>query len=55
MHKQLYKYFKDTNLLAEQQYGFRPKRSTELTAIKLIDYVLRELDNRINPRSIKSF
>ena len=52
MHKQLYKYFNNTNLLAEQQYGFHPKHSTELAAIKFIDYVIRELDNRNNPIGI---
>ena len=51
MHKQLYKYFNHTHLLVENQYGLRPKHSTELAAMKLIDYVI-ELDNGNNPIGI---
>ena len=44
IHKQLYNYFNNENLLAEQQYGFRAKHSTELAAIKLVDFINHEMD-----------
>ena len=34
---QMYHYFNSNNLLAEQQYGFRKKNSTEYAAVKLVD------------------
>ena len=37
MHIQLMEYFTFHNLLASQQYGFKPNRSTELAALELID------------------
>ena len=37
-----------TNLLAEQQYGFRPQHSTELATIKLIDNIISYLDDKKN-------
>ena len=37
MHTQLMEYFTLYNLLASQQYGFRPKRSTELAELELMD------------------
>ena len=37
MHIQLIEYFTFHNLLANQQYGFRPNRSTELAALELMD------------------
>ena len=44
IHKQLYSYFNNENPLAEQQYGFRAKHSTELAAIKLVDFINHEMD-----------
>ena len=44
IHKQLYNYFSNENLLAEQQYGFRAKHPTELAAIKLVDFINHEMD-----------
>ena len=45
MFTQLYSYFNINNLLSEQQYGFRPQHSTELACIKLVDYIIKEMDN----------
>ena len=39
--KQLYNYFNNEKLLAEQQYGFRAKHSTELAAIKLVKLMMK--------------
>ena len=44
MYTQLYNYFNVNNLLTEQQYGFRSKHSTELASIKLVDYIIMEMD-----------
>ena len=45
MYKQLYQYFNENKLLCEQQYGFRSQHSTELAAVKLVDYVIKEMDS----------
>ena len=44
MYKQLYQYFNENKLLCEQQYGFRSQHSTELAAVKLVDYIIKEMD-----------
>ena len=45
MYTQLYNYFNVNNLLTEQQYGFRSKHFTELASIKLVDYIIKEMDD----------
>ena len=45
MYTQLYNYFNVNNLLTEQQYIFRSKHSTELASIKLVDYIIMEMDD----------
>ena len=45
MYIQLYTFFNVNNLLSEQQYGFRSQHSTELACVKLVDYILKEMDN----------
>ena len=45
MYKQLYQYFNENKILCEQQYGFRSQHSTELAAVKLVDYVIKEMDS----------
>ena len=52
IYNQLYSYFTSNNLLSEQQYGFRAKHSTELAAIKLVDYIKTEIDNKYTPVNI---
>ena len=49
IHDQMYEYFNEFNLLAEQQYGFRKKHSTEYAAIKLIDHVSKQMENGKTP------
>ena len=43
IHSQLYAYFIENNLITEEQYGFRPRHSTELAALKLTDTLMYEL------------
>ena len=52
IHNQLSKYFNDSNLLAEQQYGFRPGHSTELAAVKLVDFISHEMESGNTPGNI---
>ena len=46
MHTQLYNYFNKYDLLAEQQYGFCSQHSTEFASVKLVDYIITEMDNK---------
>ena len=52
IHDQMYEYFDQFNLLAEQQYGFRKQHSTEYAAIKLIDHVSKEMEAGKTPTSV---
>ena len=52
IHTQLYTYFDENKLLSEQQYGFREKHSTELAAVKLVDYINHEMDIGNSPEAI---
>ena len=49
---QLYQYFNDNELLAEQQYGFRAQHSTEYAAIKLFDHISKEMDSGNTPTAL---
>ena len=37
IYRQLYKYFEDSNLFYEGQYGFRKSHSTELASLELVN------------------
>ena len=52
IYSQLYHYFNNNNLLSEQQYGFRAHHSTELAAVKLINYINKQMDNGKIPTNI---
>ena len=52
IYNQLYNYFVFNNLLSEQQYGFRAKHSTELAAVKLVDYINKQIDEKYTPVNI---
>ena len=45
-------YLDHNNLLSEQQYGFCANHSTELAAIKMIDYIVHEIDRKLTPVNI---
>lgn len=46
VYTQLYNYFNTKELLAEQQYGFRPQHSTELATIRLVDALISAMDEK---------
>ena len=46
---QLLHYYIENNLLSLEQYRFRPGHSTELAAVKLVDYLTSQLDNHSTP------
>ena len=52
IHIQLQDYFNSNNLLAEQQYGFRPNHSTEYAAVKLVDHINNTMDGHKIPGTI---
>ena len=39
-------------MLAEQQYGFRSRHSTELAAVKLVDFISHEMESGHTPTNI---
>ena len=49
IYNQLYQFFNDNELLAEQQYGFRAQHSTEYASIKLFDHISKEMDSGNTP------
>ena len=51
IYSQLYAYFNDNNLMSEQQYGFRAQHSTELASVKLVDPIIKQMDNRYETKT----
>ena len=51
IYSQLYAYFNDNNLMTEQQYGFRAQHSTELASVKLVDHIIKQMDNRYETKT----
>ena len=52
IHKQLSSYFDEYGLFFPNQYGFRPKHSTEYAALELIDRIINKMDNNEIPIDI---
>ena len=52
IYNQLYQYFNDNDLLAEQQYGFRAQHSTKYAAIKMFDHISKEMDSGNTPTAL---
>ena len=52
IHVQLYNYFSKNNLLCDQEYGFLSKHSTELATIKLVDFLVKNMDENFIPCAI---
>ena len=49
MHSQLTEYFTSHKLLSNQQYGFRPNRSTELATHELMDRNINYMNENLCP------
>ena len=52
MHSQLMEYFTSHRLLSNQQYGFRPNRSTELATLELMDRNINYMNENHCPVNI---
>ena len=52
MAEQLVDYFTTNNLSCIQQFGFRPRHSTELAALKQANHLITEMDNFKVPTNI---
>lgn len=52
MYNQLLTYFTNTNLLSDNQYGFRPHNSTEYAALEMVDRINTQMDQNQLPISI---
>ena len=49
LHKQLSSYFEEYCIFFPNQYGFRPKHSTEYAALELIDRIINKMDTNKIP------
>ena len=49
IYDQMYLYFNNNNLLADEQFGFRKNHSTEYAAIKLVDHISNEMESGKTP------
>ena len=49
---QLSSYFNEHKLIFDNQYGFRPKHSTEYAALELIDRIITQMDKKETPINI---
>ena len=52
IYQQLYKYFEDSNVFYESQYGFRKGHSTELASLELVNRLLSKMDKGEVPVAI---
>lgn len=52
LFNQIHDYFKQNNLFYKGQYGFRPKHSTELAALELVDRLTQDMDKNEIPLNI---
>ena len=52
VYNQLFAYLKNNRLFYNGQYSFQMKHSTELAAIKLVDRILKQIDNKKLPLAI---
>ena len=49
---QLSTYFNENKLIFDNQYGFRPKHSTEYAALELVDRIITDMDKKEVPINI---
>ena len=52
IYKQLYEHLDSNNILYNHQYGFQPKKSTELASLELADRLVQLLDKGFIPITV---
>ena len=52
LYNQLYEYFDNNHVLAEQQYGVCPNHSTEYAAVKLVDHISKRIESGNTPAAL---
>jgi hypothetical protein len=52
MHNQVVNYFTEMKLFYDNQYGFRKSHSTELSALELINRILKSMDKNEVPQAV---
>ena len=43
--EQIICYLTENSLLSSEQFGFRPGHSTELAALRMVDHIIKQMDN----------
>ena len=47
VHKQIYKYLQEHNLITLEQFGFRPYLSTNVALTRVTEEILFNMDNKL--------
>ncbi|CAB4042417.1 Hypothetical predicted protein, partial [Paramuricea clavata] len=47
VHRQVYEYLQEHDLITSEQFGFRPKLSTSIALTQLTEEILHNLDNKL--------
>ena len=47
VHQQVYEYLQQNNMIASEQFGFRPKLSTNIALTQLTEEILQNMDNKM--------
>jgi hypothetical protein len=47
VHRQVYKYLREHNLVTSEQFGFRPNLSTNVALTRVTEEILLNIDNKL--------
>ena len=47
VHQQIYKYLQQNNLITSDQFGFRPKLTTNIALTRCTQEILQNMDNKM--------